>query len=165
MKKKGFCDVWPSRLATIFMCAWSLQAIAAPVAVRVDDAVIRPSEQGTSAAIYLDITSRADISVKGADVPGARTLELRKMVISGETVTMQAVDAIPLEAGKTLKFRLFPGQYHMVMMGIARPLQGGKRLPLTLRLADAKGKVFKVTAQAEIKYPGGQQGPAAPDIH
>jgi copper(I)-binding protein len=145
MKKKGFCGAWPSRLATMFMCAWSLQAIAAPAAVRVDDALIRPSEQGTSAAIYLDITSKADISIKGADVSGARTLELRKMVISGETVTMQAVDAIPLEAG--------------------RPLQGGKRLPLTLRFADAKGKVFKVTAQAEIKYPGGQQGPAAPDIH
>ena len=155
----------PSRVGVMLACAWSLQAIAAPATVQVGEAWIRPSEQGTSAAVYLDITSTADMTIKRAIVPGARQIELREMAINGQTVTMQKVNAIPLKAGKKLEFRLSPRHYHIVMTGLARPLRGGQKLPLTLRLSDPKGKLFNATAQAEVRYPGGHLGLAAPDIH
>jgi copper(I)-binding protein len=154
-----------ARVIALVAYAWSLHAIAAPAPVWVNNAWIRPSEQGTSAAAYLDITSRADLSIKGATAPGVRRIELRKMVIEGETVTMKTVDGISISEGQTNKFRLSPGQYHMVLMNIAHPLRGGQKVPLTLRLTNMKGKTFKVTAQAEVRYAGGQAGPGAPDVH
>ena len=165
MKQKDNIFAWPSRIAVMLACAWSLQAMASPANVQIQEAWIRPSEQGTSAALYLEITSTSDMTIRRASVPGARQIEFREMAISGQTVSMQTIDAIPLKARQKLEFRLSPWHYHIVMTGLAQPLRGGQKLPLTLRLVDSKGKAINVTTQAEVRYPGGQRGPAALDIH
>jgi hypothetical protein len=91
----------------------------------------------TTGAAYMDITATAGDELLSAavDASVAGTVELHEVVMSGGSMTMQQVDKIMLPAGETVS--LEPGGYHVMLMGLAKPLEVGDTIAVTLTFATA----------------------------
>jgi copper(I)-binding protein len=70
-------------------------------------------------------------------------------MMHGGMMHMQAVDSIALPAGKPVELK--PGGYHVMLIGLTRPLKTGGKVPLEFVIEDAKGKRSTVAAQAEVR--------------
>jgi len=87
-----------------------------------------------------------------ASSPAARTVELHTMMRDGDVMRMRPVEAITIAPGATVELR--PGGFHIMMVGLAAPLQQGGGVPLTLRFERAG------TVQVELAVePAGARGP------
>jgi copper(I)-binding protein len=91
----------------------------------------------TTGAVYMDITATAGDELVSASVDAsvADEVELHEMVMSGGAMAMQQVDALMLPAGQTVSLK--PGGYHVMLLGLARPLAVGDTIPVTLTFATA----------------------------
>jgi copper(I)-binding protein len=136
------------------LCAGLLAMLAAtPVLaeeVKVSDAWSRATAPGQdSAMVQLVITSKkAGALIAGASKI-AQTVEIHTMVMEGNVMKMRQVDAVELPAGKAVD--LGAAGYHLMLIGLKKPLKEGAEteVVLTVRLAD--GKEEKVKVKAEIK--------------
>ncbi|WP_137126953.1 copper chaperone PCu(A)C [Roseomonas sp. HF4] len=70
-----------------------------------------------------------------AATPAARTVELHTLIREGDVMRMRPVQDIPVPPGATVELR--PGGLHIMLIGLAAPLQQGGRVPLTLRFERA----------------------------
>ena len=70
-----------------------------------------------------------------ASTPAARVTELHTMTRDGDVMRMRPVQDIPIPPGGTVELR--PGGFHIMLIGLAAPLQQGARVPLTLRFERA----------------------------
>lgn len=118
-----------------------------------------PSD-ATNGAAYFTITSPVDDTLTGVSVDPA-VAKMAQMhetsmgggstgtTMAGATTTapqmsMSPVDTIDLKAGTAVEFK--PGGYHVMMMGLAKPLKVGDTITLTLTLT----KAGTVTVQAPV---------------
>ncbi len=93
----------------------------------------------------------------GASAPVADRVELHSMTMDGDVMRMREVDAIDVPAGQ--KVELKPGGYHLMLMGLKRPLQAGTHFPLKLRF-ERGGEVtieMKVEAAGSMPAHGSDQ--------
>jgi copper(I)-binding protein len=67
----------------------------------------------------------------------------------GNVMHMQAVEAVPLPAGKAVQLK--PGGHHVMLMGLAKPVKAGEKVPLKLTVEDARGKRSIVEVAAEVR--------------
>lgn len=70
-----------------------------------------------------------------ATTPAARVVELHTHLREGDVMRMRPVQDIPVPAGGSVELR--PGGLHLMLIGLAAPLQQGGRVPLTLRFERA----------------------------
>jgi len=84
------------------------------------------------------------------DVAG--TAELHTHIKEGDIMRMRPVQAIDLPAGK--KVMLEPGGYHIMLLGLKKPLKEGERFPLTLEFE----KAGKITVEIAVDKPGASGG-------
>lgn len=63
--------------------------------------------------------------------PAARVVELHTHIRDGDVMRMRPVADIPVPPGQTV--RLQPGGLHVMLIGLARPLERGQQIPVTLR--------------------------------
>lgn len=119
--------------------------------VDVEDAWARTSPMmATNGAAYMRITSPIDDRLVAASVSAdvAMTAEVHETSMSddgsGEMV-MQEVDGIDLPAGEEVV--LEPGGYHVMLMGLAEPLEVGGEIEITLELESGA----TVTVVAEVR--------------
>lgn len=111
------------------------QAVAAVV---VEQAWIRPSVRGQQGSGgYMKLTARESLRLVGVSSPVAGVAEVHEMKMDGEVMTMRAVKALDLPAGKTVV--LGPGGRHLMLMDLKQPLLAGTSVPLTLVLQDSRG--------------------------
>lgn len=100
-------------------------------------------------------TGSEDDQLVSAASDVAKVVELHTHVMEGEVMRMRRVPAIDIPAGKTVA--LAPGSFHIMLIGLQRPLQEGETFPLTL--------VFKhagtVTVSVDVKGMGAM-GSGAP---
>ncbi len=87
---------------------------------------------------YLSIDNKGGTEDRlvAASSPVAKSVELHQMAMEGGTMKMRAVEggiAIPPKYQVTLR----PGGYHLMMMGLAKPLVAGTRVPLKLSFEHA----------------------------
>jgi len=89
----------------------------------------------------------ADRLLRASTDVAAKT-ELHTHIKDGDIMRMRPVEAIDLPAGK--KVMLEPGGYHVMLLGLKKPLKEGERFPLTLEFE----KAGKVTVEIAVDKPG-----------
>lgn len=106
-------------------------SLAAQAQVQVDDPWVRATvapQKATGA--FMQLTSAKPVRVVAASSPVAAVVEIHEMKMDGGVMKMRAVDALPLPAGQAVA--LAPGGYHVMLMGLKRPIKAGEAVPLTL---------------------------------
>jgi copper(I)-binding protein len=127
----------------------ALMAAPALAQVEVGGAWVRatvPGQLGTGA--FMTLTSRDGARIVGADSPVAGVVEVHEMKMEGGVMTMRAIDALELPAGKSVELK--PGGYHVMLLDLKRPLKAGEKVPLSLRIETHDGKVVTVPVEAEV---------------
>jgi hypothetical protein len=126
--------------------------------VQVSNAWARATPGGAqTAAAYATLQSAAGDRLTGVATPAAQKAELHNMTIDNGVMKMRAVDGIDLPAGQAVTLK--PGGYHIMLTGLAKPLQEGQAFPLTLSFAKSPAREVTVTVQrVGSMAPGGESG-------
>jgi len=117
--------------------------------VKVKDAWTRATAPGQdSAMVQLVITSKKAAKLVGVACKDANTSELHSMVMEGEMMKMRQVDSIDLPAGKAVD--LGAAGYHLMLIGLKKPLEAGKKTNCEMVVRGADGKDTKVQLISKI---------------
>jgi copper(I)-binding protein len=103
----------------------------------------------TSTGAFLTLTSVADAKVLSASSPAARTVEIHESMTHGGVNHMHAVDAVALPAGKPVELK--PGGHHLMLMGLAKALKAGERVPIIFTIEEKGGKRVQLEVDAEVR--------------
>jgi copper(I)-binding protein len=122
-----------------------------------------------SSAAYLSITNHGAMADRLLAVESslARKTELHTMEVTNGVMKMRQIDGgIAIPAGKTIQ--LAPGGFHVMLIGLKAPLNGGKNYQMTLVFEKA-GKV-ELTGlakrPADLKMPSSHSSDThSPDAH
>jgi len=140
---------------------FSAAALAQGDDIKITEAWARATPGGAqTAAAYVTVESAAGDRLTGASTPAAQKAEIHEMTMDGNVMKMRQVDGIDLSAGKPVTLK--PGGYHIMLSGLARPLQEGQTFPLTLDFA--KAGAHQVTVNVEkvgAMGPGGTSNSGA----
>ena len=121
--------------------------------VTVKDAWVRgtvPAQKGTGA--FMTVTSSVDARLVGVASPAAKVAEIHASEVKDGVMQMEAIDALPLPAGKAVAFR--PGGHHVMLLGLTRALAKGEKVPLTLTIEEKGGKRHTVQVDADVRALG-----------
>ena len=92
-----------------------------------------------AAFITIENQGAAEDALVSAAAPVAGKVEIHSMTMDGDVMKMRAVERIDLKAGEKIEMK--PGQgYHIMLMGLKKPLKAGNSFPMQLRFRKA-GKV------------------------
>ncbi len=145
MSKRALIGVVLILVAALTACGGT--GGAAGSSINVSDAWVRNpliSDQPGAAYLGMQNNGAADrlLSVT-SDI--AQTIELHESMESGGMMQMSPVANIPVPANG--KVELKPGGFHMMLMGLTRPLKVGDEVQLTLNFE----KAGKIPVTAEVK--------------
>jgi copper(I)-binding protein len=118
--------------------------------VKVSDAWTRATAPGQdSAMVQLVITSKKAAKLVSVACKDATTSEMHSMVMEGDLMKMRQVEAIDLPAGKAVD--LGEAGYHLMLLGLKKPLVAGKKTfcEMIVRSADGKDQKVQVTAKVQ----------------
>ena len=125
-------------------------AQVAAAQVVVTDPWVRGTVAGqTATGAFMQLKAAADATLVSAASPVASIVEIHEMKMDGGMMKMNAVDRLPLPAGKAVDLK--PGSYHVMLMGLAGPLRAGDIVPLTLTFEDKAGRKTAVEVKAPVK--------------
>ncbi len=117
--------------------------------VEVKAAWVRGTVQGqTSSGAFMELKSAEGAAVVGVETSVAEIVEIHQMKMEGNVMKMRAVPRIDLPAGKTVA--LTPGGYHVMLMGLKRPLKKGDIVPIKLRIEGKDKSMKTVEIRAEV---------------
>ena len=135
-----------SRVAAVALLACA----AAHAQVSVDQPWVRTTvAQQTTTGAYMTITSKQGGKLVAASSPIAASVEVHEMKMSGDTMQMRTVDALPLPAGKPVDMKA--AGYHVMLVGLKAPVKAGDVVPIQLVVEDAKGRRETVDVKAVAK--------------
>jgi copper(I)-binding protein len=127
-----------------------LAATAAHAQVTVDKPWVRTTvPQQTTTGAFMTITSVQGGKLVSASSPIAASVEVHEMKMAGDVMKMRPVDALTLPAGKPVELKA--GGYHMMLLGLKKPVKFGDVVPITLVVEDAAGKRQSVEVRATAK--------------
>jgi copper(I)-binding protein len=122
--------------------------------LRIDHPFARATPPGAqSGSVYATIENRGtskDRLVRVAS-PAAASVELHSMTMDGNVMRMRAIGGLDIEPGA--KVTLGSAGYHVMLVGLVRPLVAGDRIPVTLTFQ--KAGAVDVTAVVEAMTPSG----------
>ena len=122
----------------LVLCSTAAQAVLVVAAPWV-----RPTPERTATDAYMVLTSSEDAWLKDA-----RSIVATSVVIRGATgVKNHAQLALP--AGVPVV--LAPDAFHLVLRGLAHPLNAGDRVPLVLTIESSTGARQVVSVNAEVR--------------
>jgi copper(I)-binding protein len=120
--------------------------------LQVEHAVARPSFPGQpSGAAYLTIENRGKAADKLLSIssPIAKSAQIHTMSMENNVMKMREVDGIELKPSG--KITMQPGNgYHIMLVGLKKPLKIGDQFPLTLHFEKA-GKLDVPVIVEEVK--------------
>ncbi len=116
----------------VLAMAFPAAAVAAP---QVQAGWSRPAAQGTTGAGFMTVANpdKAADALVGATSPVAREVQVHLSSMKGGIASMQKAARVPVPAGGRVTFQ--PGGYHLMLMGLTRPLKSGDTVPVTLIFA------------------------------
>lgn len=118
--------------------------------VKVSDVWTRATAPGQdSGMVQAVITSKKAATLVGASCKCANSVELHSMVTEGGVMKMRQVESIDLPAGEAVD--LGAKGYHLMLIGLKKPLAEGKKLEVTLQVRQADGKMKKVKVSAKVR--------------
>ena len=144
-----------SRL-TALLAAFALPAAAEVV---VSDAWVRgtvPQQMATGA--YMQLRAGSDARVVEVRSPVAGIAEIHQMSLVEGRMTMRAIAALDLPAGKLVELK--PGGFHIMLMDLKRPLAEGESVPISLVVENADRSRSVLDVRAAVRPL--TAGPAAP---
>lgn len=130
-------------LAALLIVSWS-GAVLADGAITIGDPYVRlvpPTAENSG--IFMVIRNQGDKDVKliRAESPAAKSVELHTVIEEGGMKKMRPVSDIAIKAkGETA---LKPGDYHVMLIGLNKPLQEGEEVPVTLKFDDGSSQSVK----------------------
>ena len=142
-------------LTAIFFGGALASASFAQAAPMVEAAWSRPAAQGSTGVGFMTLVNpgtKADALI-AVQSPAAREVQVHLSSVSGGMASMQAVASTPLSAGGRVTFA--PGGYHLMFLGLKRPLKVGDSLAATL--------VFASGARVTARFAVGLTAPG--DVH
>ena len=145
------------KLALAAVAALSL-ASAAHAAPKVEAAWTRPAAQGQTGAGFMTLKNpdaKPDALV-AVESPLARTVQIHQSSMSGGMSSMKEVIRVAIPPGGAVTFA--PGGYHLMFVGLTKPVKAGDALPATLTFAS--GAKLNMSFVASIAPPA-----AAHDHH
>jgi len=100
----------------------------------------------TTGVAYMLLSSSQDVNLVGAESPVAASVEVHEMKMDANVMRMRAVESLKIPSGKTVELK--PGGYHMMLLGLKRPLNKGDSVPIRLKveLGDKSVRTIPVTA-------------------
>jgi copper(I)-binding protein len=137
-------------LQVVCLIGWSLVALQALAQVTVSEPWARSTvKEQKATGMFMTLTSKEDAKLVGATSPAARIVEVHEMAIDNNVMKMREVKSLALPAGKAVELK--PGGYHVMLIDLARPLEPGEKVPVTLTLEGKDGKRTTVEATAEVR--------------
>jgi copper(I)-binding protein len=156
----GKARVGPLRLCASHLRPFAFRAVllalslaastVASAAVTAKDAWVRgtvPAQQSTGA--FVTLQSSEDAKVVGVKSPAAKSAEIHASTSANGMMHMHAVGELPLPAGKRVELQ--PGGYHVMLVGLAKPLAEGDEVPLVFTIVDARGKRSTLEVKASVR--------------
>ena len=138
-------------LATAVLCVAS-SAYAADAKIgnlKIDDIWARTGQPGQVSAAYMEIKNKSDADkIVSANCDCAKATELHDVKMVDGTMKMVQIPAMDIPANGELKLK--PGSYHIMLIGLNRPLVAGETLPIKVKFE----KAGEVTVQAKVKDKG-----------
>ena len=135
-------------IATAALCA-AASVYAADVKVgnlSIDDVWARTGQPGQVSAAFMEIKNKgAADKIVSANCDCAKATELHTMTMADGKMIMAQVPAMDVPANGELKLK--PGGYHIMLIGLNRPLVAGEMLPIKVKFE----KAGEVTLEAKIK--------------
>lgn len=149
-------------LALAAVASATLASAAAPSAAwaapNVTAAWSRPAAQGTTGAGFMTLSNpgaKPDALVS-VESPLSGHVMVHQSAMSGGMASMKMVASVPVPAGGSVTFA--PGGYHLMFVGLTRPLNVGDALPATLTFASgAKVKATFVVGLAPPVAPASKR--------
>lgn len=102
----------------------------------------------TATGVFMTLHAHTPARLLGVSSPVAATAEVHEMKMEDNVMRMRALDALPLPAMKDVELK--PGGYHVMLLGLKKPLQAGESVPLTLRIEQG-GKVTEQAVNAQVR--------------
>lgn len=105
-------------------------------------------------AAYLTIrnTGKTDDRLLSIETPASDRAELHTHVMTDGVARMTKVDGLTIPAGAAVTLK--PGGDHLMLMGLAAPLEQGERFPMRL--------IFENAGTVEVEVPVGSAGAMEP---
>ena len=135
------------------MTALAVLALNANAQVTVSDAWARatvPQQKATGAFVRLQASEASRLVAVSS--PVAASVEIHEMAMTGDVMQMREVTGIDLPAGQLVELK--PGGFHLMLMGLKKPVTVGEALPLTLVFEGKGGKRQTVEVKAEARALG-----------
>jgi copper(I)-binding protein len=129
-------------------------AAAAAPGVQVVRPWSRPAPAGATGAGYLTLVNRGakPDALVAVSSPLASGAMIHRSAVSSGVASMQHVDHVELAPGASVTFA--PGGYHVMFMGLKKPLVTGDALPATLTFAS--GARMNVAFAVRVTPPPGK---------
>ena len=112
-----------------------------------------------NSAAFLQIENRGknDDALLSASSPAAERVEIHSMNREGDVMKMRAVDSLVIKAGEKIAMQSGHG-YHLMLMGLTRPLKAGEKLPIDLEVESSDKSIAKIKVEAEVRGAGAFSG-------
>lgn len=139
------------RAAAVSVCtAFALASAAVHAQVTVSEPWTRATVPGMKAAgAYMRIESKSETRLVAAASPAAKIVEVHEMAIVDNVMKMRRISAIPIAPGKPVELR--PGGFHIMLIDLAKPLERGASVPITLTFEGRDGKREEVQVKVEVR--------------
>ncbi len=112
-----------------------------------------PGQQSGAAYMTIENTGKDADSLVGVASPMAKSAELHSMTMDGNVMKMREVRGIEIKPAA--KVSLKPGDaFHIMLIGLSRPLKAGDKFPLTLTFEQAGKVEVSVVVQEKDKEAG-----------
>ncbi len=148
MREGCTTPVMKSSTSTIARCALAgivlLACTGAYAALLVDAAWVMATPDRASTTAYMTITS-----IEGAVLKEARSTVATSVVIRSAVTGARTYPRLALPAG--VPVLLAPDAFHLVLRGLAHPLNAGDRVPMVLTIELASGALQEYTVNAEVR--------------
>ena len=106
--------------------------------------------QQKSTGAFVTLTAAANSQLVEVRSSVAEMVEIHEMAMDGDTMKMRAVTAVALPAGRQVQLK--PGSFHVMLMGLKRPLLAGQTVPLTLVFESPAGRGRQsIEVMAEVR--------------
>lgn len=145
-------SLWKLAIAAVLIAAatpaFAQATGAGSIAVEQPWARATPAGAQTGAA-YMTLVNKSGSAdrLTGASSDMAATLQIHEMaVVNGVMQMRQLTQGLPIPAGGTVVLK--PGSYHVMLIGLKKPLTAGESFPLTLTFEKAGNISVTVPIQA-----------------
>ena len=117
---------------------------------QVEDAWVRATVAGQqSTGAFMTVTSSSDGKLISAQSPAAKTVQIHQSTMKNDVMSMQAVEFVPLPAGKAVAFN--SDSYHVMLIDLVAQVKEGDKVPMVLTVEHDDGKKEVINIEAPVR--------------